>query len=71
MIEALTILRKYTDSKYPTHCAHDVLMVALDVDVSKVSVEDLSRLEKLGFIAGDPYGDATDAGFFSYRFGSC
>lgn len=62
LIEAFTIFSKYSDSKYPTHCEHDELMVM--VDPSTVSPEDLKRLEELGF-------NAKSDMFYSFRFGSC
>ena len=63
LIEALTIFSKYTDSMWPTCCAHDVLYVG--VDPAKVSEEDIQKLEKLGF---DP--DEEIDCFRSYKFGS-
>lgn len=68
LIEALQILRKYDNPKFPTHCEHDVLLVAVDPD--KVSQEDIDRLEALGFSSGKGHSDY-DGGFYSYRFGSC
>jgi hypothetical protein len=65
LIEALTILRKYTSEVFPTHCEHDVLYVCLP-DPEAVSKKDVRRLEVLGF-GKDEGGD----GFRSYRFGSC
>lgn len=66
LIEALTILRKYSDTKWPTHCQHDVLTVCVDPDT--VSGEDKAWLEELGFHVGDASGEM---GFDSFRFGSC
>ena len=63
LIEALTILKKYDSPKYPTHCEHDVLHVA--IDPKKVPKKDKKRLDKLGFWP-DEHG-----GFGSFRFGSC
>lgn len=70
LIEALTILAKYTDSTHPTSCDHDVLRVS--VDPALVSAEDKARLDELGFF---PEGDEEDPDyepefFESYRFGS-
>jgi hypothetical protein len=62
LIEALTILRKYANPKYPTNCEHDELRVHIDPDL--VSAEDKQRLEALGFTADDEC-------FLSYVFGSC
>lgn len=54
LIEALTILLKYMadpDNHYPTACEHDVLYV-WGVDIAKVPVEDVRKLDELGFIPG-------------------
>ena len=62
LIKALTIFSKYTDTKYPTHCEHDVMMVMVDPNI--VSPEDIIELEQLGF-------DVTeDNCFSSFHFGS-
>lgn len=66
LIKALQILRKYGNPQYPTHCEHDKLHVA--ISPSLVSEEDLVELNRLGF---QPDQDYDDAGFASYRFGSC
>lgn len=63
LIKALTIFRKYTDAKWPTHCEHDVLYVM--VDPSKVSAEDTEELKNLSF---NPNTDLDN--FESFRFGS-
>lgn len=63
LIKALTIFRKYTDAKYPTHCEHDVLYVM--VRPSEVSDEDKAELKELGF---NPDEDLCN--FQSFRFGS-
>ena len=68
LIEALQIFLKYGDPKYPTHCEHDMLTVAVNPEL--VSDKDKKRLKKLGFHAGGPDSDAPDA-FYSFRFGSC
>lgn len=65
LIEALTILSKYANPAYPTHCEHDVLTVM--VDPALVSEEDLKRLEELDFTPGSEYSDEV---FTSFRFGS-
>ena len=64
LIEALTILRKYDDSRNPTHCEHDVLTVA--TNPALVSEDDKARLDELGFFV-DEHGEC----FQSFRFGSC
>jgi len=68
LIKALQIFLKYGNPKYPTHCEHDVLYV--DIDNTKVSDEDKSELEKLGFICGEE-GEEYEDGFYSYIYGSC
>jgi len=65
LIEALKILRKYDNPKWPTHCEHDKLHVAINPDI--VSEEDKERLDELGFFPDDEWG----GGFMSYKFGSC
>ena len=67
LIEALTILKGYGNSKYPTHCEHDV-MIFVGIDPEEVSDADKSRLDDLGVIVGSPFGG--DDTFYSYRFGS-
>lgn len=62
LIKALTILRKYGNPKWPTHCEHDTLLVL--IDPSDVSEEDTAELEKLGFTNNG------DGMFVSYKFGS-
>jgi len=65
LIEALGIFLKYGNPHNPTHCEHDVFMVA--IPPSEVSDQDLKRLEALGF---DKSIESGDACFISYRFGS-
>lgn len=64
LIEALTILRKYGNPAYPTHCEHDELWV--DIRPELVSDEDKRRLDELGFFTSD-----SKLGFTSFKFGSC
>ena len=66
LIEALQILLKYGDPRNPTHCEHDVLTI-VGIYPSDVSDEDKTRLEELGFIVSDEYGDSM---FRSFRYGS-
>ena len=63
LIKALQIFRKYTDTKYPTACEHDVMYINVEFD--KVSEEDIEALEALSFKKSE-----YDI-FQSYRFGSC
>ena len=62
LIEALKILSKYTDAKYPTGCEHDVFYVY--VEPGDVSDEDNERLVELGF-----FPDVEIGTYFSFRFG--
>ena len=62
LIEALQILSKYTDAKYPTWCDHDEFNVSVDPEL--VSIEDIKRLEELSFF------DNGDQAFVSYKYGS-
>lgn len=64
LIAALTILSKYGNPQYPTHCEHDVLTVNIDPD--KVTEEDQSKIVELGFFISRE----DDPCFKSYRFGS-
>lgn len=64
LIEALTIFRRYGNPKWPTHCEHDVMMVAINPE--DVSKPDLERLDQLGFSPSSEF----DEHFISYRFGS-
>lgn len=81
LIEALTIFRKYSNPEWPTHCEHDVLYVQ-SVLPSKMSAEDLKRLDELSFF--HPALDALEENikdyeeedyehesWYSFSFGSC
>lgn len=63
LIEALTILLKYGDPAYPTHCEHDVLTIC-GIDPADVSDEDKVALDELGFFVGE-----FDS-FQSFKYGS-
>lgn len=63
LIKALTILAKYGDPEFPTHCEHDVMYIS--IEHSEVSEEDKAELDKLGVIPDNESGM-----FKSYRFGS-
>jgi hypothetical protein len=56
LIEALTILSKYVNKKFPTACEHDVLYVC-GIKMDEVTIEDVHRLYKLGFIPGNDDDD--------------
>ncbi len=64
LIEALTILLKYGNPDYPTHCEHDELYV--NIDPGLVSEDDKKRLDELGFLLSDD-----GYGFISFKYGSC
>jgi len=64
LIAALQILLKYGNPRYPTVCAHDLLVV-VGIDPGNVTPEDTERLEQLGFTI-----DRTLGSFVSHRFGS-
>jgi hypothetical protein len=66
LIEALTLLLKYGNPAYPTHCEHDVLYI-VGIEPSEVSDEDKAKLDELGFFVSDEDGFEH---FRSYRFGS-
>lgn len=63
LIEALTILSRYSDARCPTHCEYEELYVM--VPFEDVSEADRARLEELSF-KEDTHGEY----FSSYRFGS-
>lgn len=46
LIKALTIFSKYSKAKRPTHCEHDVLLVA-EIKEDTISQEDVAELDKL------------------------
>ena len=52
LIEALQILIKYGNPKYPTHCEHDALYI-VGIEPEDVSTEDTKRLDELGFFIDD------------------
>ena len=58
LIEALNILSKYLKKgkKFPTACEHDILYVC-GIKMDEVTVEDVHRLYKLGFIPGNDDDD--------------
>ena len=54
LIEALQILLKYMknpDCEWPTNCTHDDFTV-VGIDFTKMTVEDVKKLDKLGFLMG-------------------
>ena len=63
LIKALTILLKYGNPDFPTHCEHDELWII--IDPKDVSAEDIAELDRLGIEA-----DEDDSCFKSYKFGS-
>lgn len=66
LIEALTILRRYGNPPFPTHCEHDVLMIC-GIAPGDVSSKDKQKLDDLGFVVGSEFGEEA---FLSYKFGS-
>ena len=66
LIEALQIFKKYSNTKYPTHCEHDVLYICGGIKAVNVTQQDRDRLEEIGFDV-----DSDDGEFYSFRFGSC
>lgn len=76
LIEALQILLKYGNPKYPTHCEHDVLYIT-DIDPNLISKEDILKLDELGFIVRiegqfDEENEEMieESTIYSYRYGS-
>lgn len=66
MAAAMAIFCSYKNSYCDITCLHDQMIV--HVDATKVSGEDIKKLELLGFDVTDEYGELE---FMSYRFGSC
>lgn len=64
LIEALQIFSKYTDTKYPTHCEHDILLI-MEIEEDSVTKEDAKLLDELGFFWSEEYDC-----WASFRFGS-
>ena len=64
LIKALQILLKYGNPKYPTVCEHDILYI-VGIDLKKISIEDITELENLGFII-----NIKESEIYSYKFGS-
>ena len=66
LIKALTILRKYGNPDYPTHCEHDIMTIC-GIDPGVVSDDDKATLDGLGFFVGSEFGESQ---FHSFKFGS-
>lgn len=68
LIECLNILLKYIEEDVyaPTHCSHDELSFGVNIDIGKVSKEDIERLDELGV-----FWCEIEECFKSFRFGSC
>lgn len=64
LIKALQIFLKYKNNRYPTHCEHDIMMIA-GIEEKDVSEEDINKLNDLSFRYNSEYNCWT-----SYRFGS-
>jgi hypothetical protein len=59
LIEALQFIKQFMmnpDNEFPTACEHEILYVC-DVDLSKMTAEDVRKLHKLGFMVGDREND--------------
>lgn len=74
LIEALQILLKYGNPKYPTHCEHDVLTI-VGIEAETISQEDRVKLDELGFIVrvqGEykEEEEVEESGIYSFRYGS-
>ena len=68
LIEALQIFLKYGNPRYPTHCEYQALYVL--IDPSKISSEDIEKLDKLGFFVSYFTTDNGRGCFCSFRYGS-
>lgn len=71
LIKALKIIDKYIpedsfNKTYPFHCEHDTLYVC-GVEVDKLSEEELSTLDDLGFF---PHSEWENT-LMSFKYGSC
>lgn len=64
LIKALQILLKYGNPKYPTVCEHDILYI-VGIDLKKISIEDITELENLGFKI-----NIEESEIYSFKFGS-
>jgi uncharacterized protein CbrC (UPF0167 family) len=64
LIEALQTFAMYTQTKWPTHCEHDVLMIC-DVGRDTMSAADQDYVEERGFLWSDEHEC-----WISFRFGS-
>lgn len=66
LVEAFHIFLKYGDPQWPTHCAHDELHI-MEIKPADVSDEDKARLDELGFIVTEQWGEEH---FMSFKYGS-
>lgn len=64
LIQALQIFLKYANEDSPTHCEHDVMMIA-GIPEDALSEEDKAKVDELGFHWSTEYDC-----YISYRFGS-
>jgi hypothetical protein len=64
LIEALQIFAKYSCTNYPTHCEHDIFMIA-GVGENDMSAADVAAVQKIGFSWNDEYSS-----WISYKYGS-
>lgn len=64
LINALLIFKKYRNSKFPTNCEHDVLMI-MEIEKDELSEEDKKEVARLGFFWSESEGC-----WSSFKFGS-
>jgi len=64
LIKALKIFLKYKNESRPTHCEHDIMMIA-GIEKDEISKEDKDTLNDLGFSWNREYDCYT-----SYKYGS-
>lgn len=64
LIKALQIFAKYTATRWPTHCEHDMLRIC-GVSKDTMTAEDIAAAEALDF-----HWDSDEEYWYSFRFGS-
>jgi len=64
LIKALTIFSKYSDTRWPTNCSHDVFAI-MEVGEDDPTEDEKVQLEKLDFMWSEE-----DEVWMSFRFGS-
>ena len=66
LIKALQIFRTKFNTKWPTHCKHDVLTICGNYNKEMFTADEIAELDKLGFF----WNESEDC-FQSFRYGSC